>query len=110
MMLPVQQPGSSSVASEGTPRRARASCMAAMTTGEGEKALNVVRLAESYSSGVSESCSSSPGACQVAFLYVPSTGSGKSIGPRRRTRRSERVPAAHPAMVTAARARCVPGS
>ena len=109
MKLPVQQPGSSSVASERMRRRTRPSCMAAMTTGEGEKALKVVRFAESYSSGVSKPCSSSPSACQFAFLYVPLTGSGESIAPRRRNRRSEQVPAAHPAMVAAARARCVPG-
>ena len=34
MKLPIPQPGSSTVAFSGTPRRARASCMAAMTIGE----------------------------------------------------------------------------
>ena len=34
MKLPVPQPGSSTVALPGTPRRASASCMAAMTVGE----------------------------------------------------------------------------
>ena len=34
MKLPVPQPGSSTVASLGTPRRARASCMAVITVGE----------------------------------------------------------------------------
>ena len=34
MKLPMPQPGSSTVADEGTPKRARASCMAAMTVGE----------------------------------------------------------------------------
>jgi hypothetical protein len=34
MKLPVPQPGSSTVADAGTPRRASAACMAEMTVGE----------------------------------------------------------------------------
>ena len=52
MKFPMAQPGSSTVAFSGTPRRRIAWNIARITTGEVKNWLNVVRLAESYSSGV----------------------------------------------------------